>query len=164
MNSTPQPILDAIARVLQADPQFADAKDCVDCCVMASKSLIAELAAAGMKGELVGSYEHAWVLVDGFNIDLTARQFDENEPCPVLRLLETMSDEEFKEFERLTMLHNVTKAEMAEDILSKATPETVVYAMSKHFDLYKLIENKKAIQREKSYRFKKIESKTEVAA
>ena len=78
----PDPIDQAIKSVLSTDPQYADPKDCVDCCVMASNQLIDELNKLGISGKLVGHYHHAWVLVDDYNIDLTARQFDPNEPCP----------------------------------------------------------------------------------
>ena len=75
-------ILSAIDEVLKTDPQYADPKDCVDCCVMASNQLIDELKKKGLTGTLVGTKEHAWVLVNNVNIDLTARQFDKNAKCP----------------------------------------------------------------------------------
>jgi len=75
-------ILIAVNAVLRTDPQYADPKDCVDCCVMASNQLISELKKQGLTGELVGTKEHAWVFINDVNIDLTARQFDKNAACP----------------------------------------------------------------------------------
>lgn len=72
-------ILSAVDEVLKTDPQYADPKDC---CVMASNQLIDELKKKGLVGKLVGTKEHAWVLVNNVNIDLTARQFDKNAKCP----------------------------------------------------------------------------------
>lgn len=75
--------MNAINSVLKSDPQYADPKDCKDCCVMASVQLRDKLWKAGINATLTGEPGHAWVLTeDGFNIDLTARQFNELEPCP----------------------------------------------------------------------------------
>lgn len=79
----PSFIIQATNKVLQDDPWFADSVDCEDTCVMASKQLIDELKAIGISGaKMIGDFFHAWVYVDGWNIDLTARQFDKDAPCP----------------------------------------------------------------------------------
>lgn len=79
----PEAIINAVNSVLKSDPQYADPKDCKDCCVMASTQLIRELYKVGVKGTLTGNYLHSWVLTeDEWNIDLTARQLSTLEPCP----------------------------------------------------------------------------------
>lgn len=80
--------------------------------------------------------------------DYTHLNHAQNVTAPALRLLENMTDEEFKDFEKLTMLHNVTKQEMAEHVLKSLTPELLVYCLSKWFDLFNFVKDGKAVELE----------------
>ena len=76
-------ITEAVKKVLEGDPQFAEQKGAEDSCRYASERLIGGLKEAGLTGILIGNRHHVWVKVDCWNIDLTARQFDPRLECPL---------------------------------------------------------------------------------
>lgn len=65
----------------------------------------------------------------------------------VLRPLIAMKDEELDEFEKLTMFHNCTKDEMADEIMGRCTPQTLTFALSRSLDVFNWIGQGKAISK-----------------
>lgn len=81
----PEWIKDPIRRLLYANPDFADPVECADQCLYASTTLIELIREVMPEGTDIGTegdFWHAFVKVDKWFIDLTARQFDPNQDCP----------------------------------------------------------------------------------
>jgi hypothetical protein len=81
----------AINDVLKRKPKYKTKKGALGNCVKASDELLIkcdELLDDDCDGYLDGTADykgfghHYWAVIEGYCIDLTARQFDENEKCP----------------------------------------------------------------------------------
>lgn len=79
----PEPIINVINIILKSNPEYAHPDDSWGCCRRASVELQDALSKIGIQSTRAYSPGHTWILTDdGFNIDLTARQFGASEPCP----------------------------------------------------------------------------------
>lgn len=79
--------------------------------------------------------------------------YDENDDRPILRLLTDMTDEERLELQKFFGDVNVLVKELCYFIPDRCSPEILYYCLSKHFDIFGLIAEGKAINKKKSVRF-----------
>lgn len=76
----------AIFNVMHMHPEWGTKEGATGQCVFASDTLLFECDE--LQGDIVDgcvmgdNRPHHWAIVEGINIDLTARQFDEKEPFP----------------------------------------------------------------------------------
>lgn len=83
----PHWLREPITDILKNNPQFADPIKSSGLCVVATDALLFHLDKiyeGHLNGYMTGQLQpcHHWAYVSGWNIDLTARQFDEHADCP----------------------------------------------------------------------------------
>ncbi len=86
----PEFIQIAIDRVLKLRPEFMTQEGACGNCQLASEMLLYHLPLVWIDEAYLDYYfidntnlrGHVWCVIQGWNVDLTARQFDPLEPCP----------------------------------------------------------------------------------
>lgn len=99
ISALPDYLQKAIRQVLTKHPEYKDAKGCDGKCIYASDNLLftcddlldgdpndsdtlCDGILAGTQNYKGTGKPHHWAEIEGYGVDLTARQFDKNEPCP----------------------------------------------------------------------------------
>jgi len=116
-----------------------------------NKSILCALIGCGIAN---GTVIHSW---DAESMELQSTSnllHPKNDMYPILKKLQDMNGEEYHAFEALTKYHPGNIADMVDEINRNSTPAAFKYALSRHFDLFDLIPNKKAIDHKLSWRFR----------